>query len=130
MIASFYKKALTVISLVALLLAFCLNVYAESVDLVSAEAEMVYFDYSDGIVRDGARHDREGIIGDEFEWEKNVNRSSRSADNVDVRSTERAESESRAVTFWGIAASLLVIAAVILLIALVTPKKENGNNRK
>ena len=115
MIKSMRKKS--VLAAVLVLLAFvtcCISVYAEP----KFENEQIYFEYSDGVVRDGARHDEPGIIGDEFKYENNA-RNTRNAD----------ESTNAMTTFWGIVVALVVAASVVMIIALVTPKSREQDRR-
>ena len=126
--ASTCKKLLAVTCLSIMLLACCLTSYGQT-QYDKTRVEKMYFDYSDGVVRDGDRHDRAGIIGDEFDYYEYYDGNSvhRRASYDEGNSERATEEQSKAVTFWGIAASLLVIGAVILLIALVTPKNRKNN---
>lgn len=103
----------------------CITGYAEPL-----QREQAYFDYSDGVVRDGARNDRPGIIGDELNRERmnaqNDNRdNSRATDNASKR-----EAAGRTAAFWGIVIAMVVAAAVVLLIALIVPKNREQNRNR
>lgn len=127
----FNKKTIFALILAAVsLMLCCIPAYAEPF-----EREQLYFDYSDGVVRDGARNDRPGIIGDELDRDERDTRSpnrddENTVDNMASRARGADDSEEDMTTFWGIVIAMVVAAAVILLIALVVPKnREQDRNR-
>lgn len=127
----FNKKTIFALILAAVaVILCCIPAYAESFD-----REQLYFEYSDGVVRDGDRNDRPGIIGDELDRdERNTRSASRddenTVDNMASRARAADDTEEGMTSFWGIVIAMVVAAAVILLIALVVPKnREQDRNR-
>ncbi len=134
------KNLWAFILMISLFCAFSQVIFAES--MADNDAVAVYFDYNDGICRDGAVGDRPGIIGDEDEHDgrtlttsslvggnnNNIN------DNVLPRDAHRGSADGTSGTtsasdennasgiFWGVLIALLIAAAIILLIVLMTPK--------
>ena len=109
----------------------------------SPEVSPVYFDYWDGVCRDGSVGDRAGIIGDEEEAiekarrdtvtsslvggnNNNINDNFSPTDaemrsSTDLNTTQSTEGGVSAV-FWGIIISLIIGGAIILLVVMMTPK--------
>lgn len=125
------KRTLFVVFCLTALVILCvMPSYAQPI----FENEQLYFEYSDGVVRDGARNDRPGIIGDELNRHERDTRSENRDDSPvnnmakSARGTENAGNGM--ITFWGIVIAMTVAAAVIILIALVVPKSKGQNNKR
>jgi hypothetical protein len=109
----------------------------------SSDVTPVYFDYWDGVCRDGSVGDKAGIIGDEEEAIEKARRDKMtsslvggnnnnindnfSASDSEMRSstdlnTTQSTNKGVSMIFWGIIISLIIGGAIILLVVMMTPK--------
>ena len=141
---NFRKKVTAVILAAAVVMVLaCLCSFADSP--YDAEASMndklLWFDYEDGIVRDGSVNDEPGVIGDEY-YSDDYGRSKGNGVNNDndmltpspdmtqdgyntqqgnVAGVTDSEDDSMA-GFWGVVLALIIGAAAILIALFAIPK--------
>ena len=132
-----FKPMAVILVICALLSVLSTTVFAQ-VDSGERLAP-VYFDYKDGVCRDGAVGDRPGIIGDEDKYDhrdavvtsslvggnnNNINDNVLPENRPSPRNaaTSDIDEDNASNVFWGVLIALLIATAIILLIVLMTPK--------
>ena len=136
------KFTLAILLVFSAFMTLCISSFAED------KLCPVYFDYWDGVCRDGSVGDKAGIIGDEDDHldqrhrhdhimtsslvvgnNNNINDNVTPKDAINTMAradaaTTSSDEENASAVFWGVLISLLVGTALILLVVLMTPKNQ------
>lgn len=145
------KQVIAVIVLTIVLIpsAVSLCSYAMPAGEIGEECEQyIWFDYDDGIVRDGSVGDVPGLIGDEYDgsysgaYSDNYNNYNNNADNAEDPNTSPdmaqngygtadgavagvTDTDNSMESFWGVVLALVVGAAAILIAVFAIPGTRN-----
>ncbi len=142
------KRAIAVIVLTIALISSVVSLCSYAMPVSDSEdsyGQLVWFDYEDGIVRDGSVGDEPGLIGDEYDsnysgaYGDNYNRGNMTPSpdmtqdgyaTEDGRVAGVTDTDNSMESFWGVVLALVVGAAAILIAVFAIPKSSPDSSSR